>query len=129
MINSPHIYIDGTFITTKDYYQLIVVMYYDVNSNKKIPGCYILINDKYMQGYLTAFKAFKRLLTIENTAQLKIKSITTDFEDALLNALDDTFPKIRKVGCLFHYINLLPRFYRGNMYQNIIMKNIKTPSS
>ena len=121
MINSPHIYIDGTFITTKDYYQLIVVIYYDVNSNKKIPGCYIQINNKYMQGYLTAFKTFKRLLIIENTAQLKIKSITTDFEDALLNALNEAFPKIRKVGCLFHYINLLPRFYRGNIYQNIIM--------
>lgn len=107
MINSQHIYIDGTFITTKDYYQLIVIMYYDTNANKKIPGCYILINNKSKQGYLKAFSAFKRLLTIENTIEINIKSITSDFEEALMNAINESFPKIRKVGCLFHYIKQL----------------------
>ena len=72
MNKSPHIYIDGTFITMKDYYQLIVIMYYGIQSNKKIPGCFILINNKNTQGYITVFKAFKRLLTLENTLEINI---------------------------------------------------------
>ena len=32
---SPYLYIEGTFISTKDFYQLIIFMYYDELSNKK----------------------------------------------------------------------------------------------
>ena len=35
--SSPYLYIDGTFIGTKDFYQLIIIMYYDKCSKKKIP--------------------------------------------------------------------------------------------
>ncbi len=63
-------------------------------SIKKIPGCFILINNKNTQVYLTAFKAFKRLLTLENTLQIKIISITTDFEDVMYYPNIIQFPAI-----------------------------------
>ena len=85
---SPHLYIDGTFITTKEYYQLLVIMYYDKSSNKKIPGFYILINNKYTSGYIKALEAFKRLISLANSKNFKIKSVTRDFEEALLNAIN-----------------------------------------
>lgn len=87
IINSSHLYIDGTFITTKDYYQVLVIMYYDNNSQKKIPGCFILINNKYESGYIKCLNEFKRLITIEDTYKIHLKSITVDFEKALINAL------------------------------------------
>ena len=51
-------------------------------------------------------KAFKRLL-LENFKNFKIKSITSDFEDELLNAINVIFPKQRKIGCMFHYVKQL----------------------
>ena len=32
---SPYLYIDGAFISTKDFYQLIIIMYYDELGKKK----------------------------------------------------------------------------------------------
>ena len=104
MQHSSHYYIDGTFITTKDYYQLIVVMYYDIISLKKIPGAYILINNKYQSGYTKTLLEFKRILTIENTYKIDLKSITIDFEISLWNSLNIVFPTIKLIGCYFHFI-------------------------
>jgi len=34
-------------------------MYYDEYSEKKIPGCYALINSKYEKSYIAILKSFK----------------------------------------------------------------------
>ena len=71
MIFNCHLYIDGKFITTKDYYQLLIIMYYDKSSEKKIPITFILINNKYTVGYIKVLKAFKRILSYENSNNIK----------------------------------------------------------
>ena len=43
MMQAKHFYFDGTYIATKEFYQLLILMYYDENSNKKIPGAYTTI--------------------------------------------------------------------------------------
>ena len=35
---------------------------------------------------------------------LHLKTITTDFESALINALEFVFPGVRKVGCFYHFV-------------------------
>lgn len=51
-------------------------MYYDKSLNKKIPGCFILINNKYIISFIKVLKAFKGLLSLEKSKDVKVKSIT-----------------------------------------------------
>ena len=103
IIKTPHLYIDCTFIYPQDFCQLIVILYYDIDIQKRSPGCYILINNKTENGYKLSFKSFKNIITLEDTIQLSLISYSTDFEKALYNAIEDTFPNIRRLGCFFHY--------------------------
>ena len=41
----------------------------------------------------------KRIITLENTKNLKLKHITTNFEKALINAIISVFPDIKLIGC------------------------------
>ena len=120
MKSTMHLYIDGTFITTKDYKQLIIIMFFDDSSKRKIPGCYILINNKTQNGYLKVFSEFKRIITLEETVSLNLKSISTDFEIGIINSIKILFPKIRHVGCLFHYVQSI---YRNMRALNLINNN------
>ena len=47
---------------------------------------------------------FKRLLTKETSRQIKIFTISTDFEYNLIESVKDVFKEVRHVGCLFHYV-------------------------
>ena len=38
---------------------------------------------------------------------LKLKSISTDFELGLINALEIVFPGIRKIGCFYHLVKTI----------------------
>lgn len=82
-------------------------MYYDEITNKKIPGSFILTNTKYESTYIEILKSFKNIITNENNTQLKVITITTDFEEGLINAVKIVFPEVRHVGCLFHYVKNL----------------------
>lgn len=79
-------------------------MYYNEEINKKIPGCYILVNSKEIMSYFTKFKEFKSIITNYNTLKLNILSISTDFEKSIIHTIKLIFPNVHHVGCLFHYI-------------------------
>ena len=111
---SYHFYIDGTFIVPAEFTQVLIILYYNHKLNKKFPGCYIIINNKSEIGYINAFNDFKNILTNKNNDEILIKTYTTDFESALINALTLVFGnKIRCVGCLFHYGQALIRAFRN----------------
>ena len=80
MRQSRHFYFDGTYVATKEFYQLLILMYYDDNSNKKIPGVYILIYNKLEKGYTIILNSIKRILTAEDKLDNNLSSITLDFE-------------------------------------------------
>jgi len=103
MAKSKHLYFDCTFVYPKDFSQLIIILYFDDDIQKRAPGCYILINNKTENGYKMAFKSFKEIITLGNTIELSLVSYSTDFEKALYNSLEDTFPNIRRLGCFFHF--------------------------
>ena len=98
-----HIYIDGTFLYTEGFSQLIVILYRDENSGKRCPGLFALINNKKEEGYKYLFSKIKYLLTLENEDELNLQTYTIDFEKALINASKEIFGKIRQIGCYYHY--------------------------
>ena len=52
--------------------------------------------------YDLVFKALNRILTQNKIYALEIKTITTDTEIALINAIKTNFPKSQRLGCWFH---------------------------
>ena len=67
---SSHYYIDGTYIFPKDFNQLLVIQFIHNQYNIRIPGCFILINNKTEAGYKYMFKILYNILTNENTIQI-----------------------------------------------------------
>ena len=48
------------------------------------------------------FKSVKNLLTQNNIYKLQIITITTDTEPTLINAINNNFGMINRIGCWFH---------------------------
>ena len=117
--DSEHYYIDGTFIYPNGFKQLIVILYYEKNSLKRYPGLFALINNKTENGYKEMFKSIFNILTIEYTRSLKLKSITTDFEPGLINALNQIVPDVRKVGCFYHFVRAIKQKIKSLHILNI----------
>ena len=61
----------------KEYKQLLLVMYKDIITALKIPGIYILLNNKTQKMYNLAFESLTNILTENKTYDLDIKSIIT----------------------------------------------------
>jgi uncharacterized protein with FMN-binding domain len=102
--NAQHIYIDSTFITTKDFYQLLIVMVYVSVIDKKIPCAYILMNSKSEKSYEIVLSKLNNIITQDNSLEVKILTITSDFELSLINSIHKIFKHCRHIGCLFHFI-------------------------
>ena len=121
-IQTSHFYIDGTFDTVPlGFMQMLVVMTNDPITYHPKPLAYILLNGKCEEIYKISLRAFKEILTNHGNRELGLKSVTLDFEVALLNAVSFNFPNIKTIGCLFHLKNALWRWARGNELGN---KNI-----
>ena len=103
IINSPHLYFDGTFVFPPGFMQMLIILYYDNEINKRAPGAYILLNNKKEKSYIQVLRQFKSIISLENTIKLKLISYTSDYEISLCNALERIFPNIRHVGCYYHY--------------------------
>ena len=48
-------------------------------------------------------------MTKYNSIEIKLETITVDFETALINALREIFKNIKIIGCYFHYMQALDR--------------------
>ena len=83
---AEHFYIDGTFVFPHGFKKLIAILYKDNNKNIRFPGAFALINNKNEAGYLELFTSIYKIITLENTKELNLKSFTTNFETGLINA-------------------------------------------
>ena len=113
MRQSRNFFIDGTFHHPEEFTQLILIMYKDIITSIKIPCLYILVNSKKEIMYNYAFKGIIDLLTDSNKINLKVKTVVTDQEKALINSVINYFPRSQRIACLFHY-------------KQDILKNLKT---
>ena len=119
LINSEHILLDGTFIYPIDYMQTIIFMYYDIITEKMIPGIFLIINNKTFEGYVDSFMDIKNYIKKLNINQenLKFKTYTMDFEVGLYKAFELIFNqehKIRHIGCYFHFLQNIRKFLQKN---------------
>ena len=123
MRKSNHYYIDCTFHHPKEYKQLLIVMYKDIITDLKIPGIYILLNNKTQSLYNLAFESLINILTENNTIDLDIKSIITDSEAALFKTVEKFFPNSLRISCYFHYKqDILRNLRKFGLYKDIDKK-------
>ena len=124
---SEHLYIDATYISTKEYYQTLIVMGYNSHLNLKVPCCFILMNNKSQTSYEISLSSLYNIITEYHNNSLNIISICTDFEEALINAVKLVFKNIRNVGCLFHYIkNIRLNMQKIGLLKDEIKNNSET---
>ena len=107
---ADHIFIDGTFgIVPVGYRQLINIATLDKITGDIIPVCWILSPSKDYQCYKYCLYHFKELVTRSDRLKWTLKYATSDFESGLMKALTEIFPKVRIIGCLFHFKQALWR--------------------
>ena len=99
---SKHIFIDATFHHPIEYQQLLIIIFKDIITSEYYPGFFILMSNKTEILYDMVFKSIKNILTQNNIYELKIETITTDTEIALINAIHTNFPKSQRIGCWLH---------------------------
>jgi len=111
--NSTQWFIDGTFaIAPTGFQQVIVIIVLLPDFNLFYPACFILATNKTEKLYKNAFRALVGLTQDEGFTP-KPKTIMSDFERGLQNAIKDVFavsdsadsPKL--MGCYFHYVKAL----------------------
>ena len=60
---SNTVYIDATFITPKEFTEVFIILYLYPIKNIKVPGAYILINNKKETSYNIIFNNLYNILT------------------------------------------------------------------
>jgi hypothetical protein len=94
-------YMDGTFAVVKfPFVQLYSIHAELVRDGKRkvLPGCFILMSGKCKADYVAVLDKVRELVQGVTPATVAI-----DFEAAMWQALHDTFPQSRLLGCYFHY--------------------------
>ena len=97
-----HLFIDATFHHPIGYQQLLIIIFKDIVTSEYFPCFYILMSNKTEILYHLIFKSIIRILTQNDIYTLEIKTITTDTETALINAVTTTFINTQRIGCWFH---------------------------
>ena len=98
-----HLFVDATFHNPKDFSQLLIIIFKDIVIAEYLPCFYILMTKKIEILYDILFKSVKRILTQNYIYKLNIKTITSDTEVALINAINNNFPQSQRIGCWFHF--------------------------
>lgn len=94
------IYVDGTFsYCTRYFKQLFTIHGY--KDGHYLPLVFCLLNDKYSKTYENCFKHVVDQCR-KNGLLFKPSKITIDFEKAIHNAVNCTWPNVEIVGCRFH---------------------------
>ena len=63
----------------------------------------MILNIKRYEIYEKCLTSFKNIIIQNNIFDLKIETITTDAETALLNTINIVFQKIMHFNCYYHY--------------------------
>jgi hypothetical protein len=99
-------FIDCTFsCVPKGFEQCLIIMVHDRSTSLYVPVFYVLLQSKLENTY------FHALQLCISSADWKFlaKTVTCDFEQALLNAVEANFPAVPIVGCVFHWKQALRR--------------------
>ena len=103
MRESLCIFIDGTWYRPKGMCQILIFMFKDSLTKEKIPGLFVVTNNKTEELYASLLHKIKLILTQNNIYKLGFQYIISDNEIALINSINSVFPEIRRISCFFHY--------------------------
>ena len=78
-------------------------MYRDDQIGKRFPAVFSLINNIKKEGYKFLLNKILNYIIIDNNINKKLQTLTIDFEESLIEAWKTVFPKIRIIGCYYHY--------------------------
>ncbi|RNA24307.1 hypothetical protein BpHYR1_014380 [Brachionus plicatilis] len=94
--NNPNWYVDGTFAVAPGlFYQLFTV--HVLIKGKNLPCVYALLPNKTQKSYERLFEYLKSLIEIEP------QTVGLDFEQAIINSVENTFEECTPLGCFFHF--------------------------
>ena len=113
--NSQDWFLDGTFKSSPvQFMQLYTV--HGLTNHRNIVGAYALLPNKRRTTYVEMLTEVQRL-----THNAMPQSFMTDFESSMLSALNQTYPGILQVGCLFHSAkNVFRRVQDIGLQQNYL---------
>ena len=122
---SKHIFIDGTWYRPNGFEQILIILYKDIITKEKIPGCYIIMNNKKYEIYKEIFLSLKNIITQNQLYTFEIETISTYQELALIKAIKNIFPKTKHFNCYFHYKqDLIRRLKKAGLYKRKTNNNI-----
>ena len=110
---SHHWFIDGTFYKPDNFVQLMIIEYKDVIIKEKIPGAFMITNNKKTCIYKELLTSIKNIISQNNEYILNLESITSDDEKALVKAINYIFPEIIRINCFFHYKKDLRDYFKA----------------
>ena len=84
-------------------------MHLDFEAYIFIPGAFFLLNNKTEFIYTQILTYLKIKLLEINNKELLLETATCDFEQSLINAINNVFPEIILVWCYFHHKKALMR--------------------
>jgi hypothetical protein len=96
LIGDAHIFMDGTFDISPTLFMQVYTVHV-LKHGRCLPVVYGLLPRK-TQAIYTSF-----LTVISNKLNMAPRTITSDFEKALLNACQTVFPSTQLHGCFFHF--------------------------
>ena len=80
-------------------------MLYDSETDMYVPVIFYLVDNKKQWTYWHVL----HFMIVLTDAKIDPATFTTEFEVALLNAIDEQFRGVRRVGCAFHFKQALRR--------------------
>ena len=104
---SFYYFIDPTWHRPKGYAQLFIILFKDNIIKEKIPLFFILMSNKKEESYKRVFNSIIEILTQNFIYDLPLKSITTDSEISLINAVEETFVGLQQIGCFYHFLMIV----------------------
>lgn len=100
---SLHWYADGTFKTVPLLFHQLYTVHW-LKENASVPLVFALLLNTLEETYIRFFQELKNLEPL-----LSPRTITTDFEKAMINAVKKEFPNAKQRGCFFHFTQCIFR--------------------
>ena len=107
----------------ESFYKTLIIMYYDIYTGKMIPGIFICLDNKTLEGYKFIFTIFKNyIINIIKKKNIRIEweTLSMDKEILLYNSFllvfDKNFCLYNHILCYFHYMEDIRRFCQKNGY-------------
>ena len=97
--NSDFLKIDATFHFPKKFTQTLIIMYYESLIDRYIPTFYVAMNSKTECISEEVISSISNLINRGYSEAKIFKTITTDNEQALVNAINKYFPNTSRISC------------------------------